>query len=99
MKKPWYLVGRGPGFPDGDPPPLYGDVIVFKLCPHCGGKGYFTINPFHPGSCEASCGVGNMTQCVTCARAKAHFDRHGTLPDDLIATVQRNSTVDQPAPS
>jgi hypothetical protein len=95
MSKPWYLVNRGPGFPTGDdyPRPLYGDVAVFKLCPHCEGRGYFTINPFHPGPCEASCGTGNMTQCLTCARAKAHFDRHGTLPDDLLYLLDSPATA------
>lgn len=88
MSEPWYLQNRGPGFPP-DPRPLYGDVVVFKACPDCGGKGYFVIHPFHPGSCEAAHGPGNMTQCLTCVRAKSHYDRHGVPPTDLLDAVTK----------
>lgn len=87
--KPWYLKNRGPGFPDGEPRPLHGDVIRLKCCPDCGGKGYFVINPFHPGSCEAANGPGNMTQCLTCLWAKTYYDRHGALPDELLGAVEK----------
>jgi hypothetical protein len=84
----WYLENRGPGFPtEGYPQPLWGDVIRLKICPDCDGRGYFVINPLHPGSCEAAHGVGNMTQCLTCLQSKSHFDRYGELPPELVARL------------
>lgn len=41
-----------------------GDVVVkWKDCPHCGGRGWFLVDPF-----KAS-GAGNMAQCQTCKSA------------------------------
>lgn len=58
-------------------------VFKFKNCPDCDGRGWFLINPFATGGRDGSGGLGNKTQCLTCADAYAFFNAHGCLPPEL----------------
>lgn len=81
---------RNAGSAKGEPPkPLEPDqnVVRFFDCPHCNGRGWFLINPFATGGSNGAGGIRNMTQCLTCVRAKEHFEAHGELPEDLLQNV------------
>ena len=67
------------------PTPLTPNDSIFflKSCPDCNGRGWFLINPFATGGTDGAGGLGNKTQCLTCADAYAFFNAHGCLPPEL----------------
>lgn len=55
------------------------DVIRWKDCPDCKGRGWFLIRPFETGGGGAG-GPRNMTQCQLCKATHAFYMQHGRLP-------------------
>lgn len=55
----------------------FGDQIIrWRDCPDCDGRGWFLHDPFATSPWPA----GYVCQCQTCANAKAFHDEHGRLP-------------------
>ena len=50
------------------------EVIRFKDCPDCKGRGWFLINPF------GQLGPANTCQCLTCLDSHDYFKQHGVVP-------------------
>lgn len=61
-----------------------GEVVRFRHCPQCDGRGYFLINPFAT-SCGGFGGIANIAQCLTCLETKRYFNEHGVLPEPFAA--------------
>lgn len=56
------------------------DVIRWKDCPACKGRGWFLINPFAVGGSNFCGGISNMCQCQVCLEAHDHWKITGELP-------------------
>lgn len=55
-------------------------IVKMHGCPDCSGRGWFCENPFASFNKK-------YLQCPTCLSAKQHFDKHGSLPDDIAAAM------------
>ena len=73
------------------------DVIKWKDCPKCKGRGWFLIEPFRSGGSNGAGGLGNMTQCLTCKETYEYFKIHGKLPEATakeIMKIDRDPRID-----
>lgn len=60
---PSQLCGKGERFHEGD------NVVRWRDCPDCEGRGWFLINAFKTGGSNGAGGLHNMTQCPKCREA------------------------------
>jgi hypothetical protein len=84
---PW----NGPRGKPENPTPFKNtdDVIRMHDCPDCKGRGWFLINPFETSPWPSG-GYENCCQCQTCVSAKAYWDQHGFLPEELAREMKSN---------
>lgn len=61
------------------------NVIRWKDCPACEGRGWFLINPFATGGSNFCGGISNMCQCQMCLKAHEYWKETGELPDVVDA--------------
>ena len=57
------------------------EYIALKICPDCNGRGWLIDKPFAQYN-------KRTFQCKTCVNAKAYFDEHGKLPEELIKRIE-----------
>lgn len=57
-------------------------IVKMRGCPDCDGWGWICLNPFAAFN-------RRIVQCPTCEDAKLHFDKHGTIPDDIAAAMSQ----------
>lgn len=63
MSNPSRLRSEDDHFREGD------NVVRWRDCPDCEGRGWFLINAFKTGGSNGAGGLQNMTQCKTCRAA------------------------------
>jgi len=72
------LSDARPANPEGFQPGQ--DVIRWKDCPACKGRGYFLINPFATGGDNFVGGISNLCQCQVCLKAHEYWAVTGEVP-------------------